>query len=278
MPDAASRRISVLVVEHDDASAARVAAALVAAGHDVRHARDAATAEAMLAASRPDLIALDLALPDVDGLVLCSRLRTLASVPILIYGAALRPWDAVLALRLGADDFVAQPFDGDEFAVRVSAVLERAARLGSSGRGPAVRPRRRRASGADQRRRIVLVVGDGAGARVELTGALAAAGYDPLAVPGGLSALAALGDAPPDLIVVDDQLAIYALLVAALRTRDLGQVPVLFLGQPPRPGAVPARAFVAKPFDSAAALTAVRRALAGRRPLRLPRPEGSTPP
>jgi DNA-binding response OmpR family regulator len=74
------------------------------------------------------LIILDLVLPDEDGLVLCSVLKNLANVPILICSGTQRRRDAFLSLKLGADDFIAKPFDVYDLLARVEVLLRRAAR------------------------------------------------------------------------------------------------------------------------------------------------------
>ncbi len=75
----------------------------------------------------PELIILDLMLPDIDGLVLLSNLRSLSESPILVYSATSRKRDAILALRLGADDFVAKPYDIEDLRARVDVLLRRTA-------------------------------------------------------------------------------------------------------------------------------------------------------
>jgi DNA-binding response OmpR family regulator len=74
----------------------------------------------------PDLIVLDLDLPDIDGLVLCSDLRSRTDVPIIVTGERDQKREALLAFRLGADDFVAKPFDLDDLVARAEALLRRA--------------------------------------------------------------------------------------------------------------------------------------------------------
>src|SRR5207245_2828824 len=78
---------------------------------------------------RPDLIMLDLMLPDTDGLVLTTALKTLTNAPIIICSARHQQVDRVLGLKLGADDFIAKPFDLDELEARIQAVLRRASRV-----------------------------------------------------------------------------------------------------------------------------------------------------
>ncbi|MGH2371367.1 MAG: response regulator transcription factor, partial [Chloroflexota bacterium] len=82
----------------------------------------------MMDEASPDLILLDLKLPDVDGLVLCADLRAQADVPIIVCSGTAEKRDSILAFKLGADDFIAKPFDADDLLARVQAVLRRAAR------------------------------------------------------------------------------------------------------------------------------------------------------
>jgi len=119
-----SPRIDVLQVE-DDPDFAEYVADVLGPEYGVRRAATAAEARQALRAADPDLIVLDLILPDSDGLVLCADLRAGTSAPILICSATVRRRDAALALRLGADAFVAKPFDTDEFRARVEALLRR---------------------------------------------------------------------------------------------------------------------------------------------------------
>jgi DNA-binding response OmpR family regulator len=80
----------------------------------------------------PDLILLDLMLPDEDGLLLCSELKSKRDIPIIICSGTPRQSERILGLRLGADDFIAKPFDVDDLEARVDNVLRRAARSGVS--------------------------------------------------------------------------------------------------------------------------------------------------
>lgn len=115
-----------MLVEDDPAVAQTLTDVLEASGYRVWHAENGADAKAMLEQAHPDLIILDLMLPDVDGLVLCSMLKSIADVPIVICSATNQKRDAVLGLKLGADDFIPKPFDIYELEARVEAVLRRA--------------------------------------------------------------------------------------------------------------------------------------------------------
>jgi DNA-binding response OmpR family regulator len=119
-----SPKIDVLQVE-DDPDFAEYVAGVLGPDYSVRHATTAAAARRAIRAEDPDLIVLDLILPDADGLVLCADLRSETTAPILICSATVRRRDAALGLRLGADAFMAKPFDADEFRARVEALLRR---------------------------------------------------------------------------------------------------------------------------------------------------------
>src|SRR5579864_7733110 len=119
-------RATILVVEDDPATARALVDALELADYRVWHAADGREARSFLERARPDLILLDLLLPDIDGLVLCSTLKGAADVPIIICSASSRRSDPVLSLKLGADDFVRKPFELDDLLARIEAVLRRA--------------------------------------------------------------------------------------------------------------------------------------------------------
>jgi len=112
-------------VEDDPGVAMTLTDVLESEGYTVSHVGDGANAKAKVDEARPDLIILDLMLPDSDGLVLCSDLKARADVPIIICSATSRKRDAVLGFKLGADDFVAKPFHVDELLTRVQAAMRR---------------------------------------------------------------------------------------------------------------------------------------------------------
>jgi DNA-binding response OmpR family regulator len=120
-----SARASILVVEDDPAVARTLLDTLEDADYRVWHAVDGQDARGQLERAEPDLILMDLMLPDIDGLVLCSLLKSVADVPIVICTASARRSDPVLALKLGADDFVRKPFEVDALLARIEAVLRR---------------------------------------------------------------------------------------------------------------------------------------------------------
>ena len=116
---------SILLVEDDPGVAMTLTDVLESEGYGVTHAPDGSTAKSKLDEVNPDLIILDLMLPDSDGLVLCSDLKARSEAPIIICSATSRKRDAVLGFKLGADDFVAKPFHVDELLTRVQAAIRR---------------------------------------------------------------------------------------------------------------------------------------------------------
>ncbi len=120
-------RPSVLVVEDDPATLRAVTAGLDGHGYAVVATRDGASALRAWDLGRPDLVLLDLGLPDMSGLDVIRRIRRDALTPILILSARDQERDKVGALDLGADDYVTKPFGMAELQSRVHAVLRRSA-------------------------------------------------------------------------------------------------------------------------------------------------------
>ena len=112
----------MLVVEDDDAIAVPLAAGLGREGFSVTRA---ATGAAALAAEGIDVVLLDLGLPDVDGFEVCRRLRSRSDVPILVVSARGEEVDRVVALELGADDYLVKPFGFRELVAQIRAVTRR---------------------------------------------------------------------------------------------------------------------------------------------------------
>ena len=115
----------VLLVEDDVAVRTSVSANLVAHGYRVAEAPSAAEALRHWDAERPDLILLDLGLPDADGATIIRRVRREATTPILVLSARASEPDKVTALEAGADDYVTKPFGLAELRARVAALLRR---------------------------------------------------------------------------------------------------------------------------------------------------------
>jgi two-component system KDP operon response regulator KdpE len=117
----------LLVVEDDEPTRRAVAANLASHGYRVAEAGDGSEALRRWEAARPDLIVLDLGLPDIDGGVIVRRIRRDATTPILILSARGAERDKVAALEAGADDYVTKPFGMAELQARIGALLRRAA-------------------------------------------------------------------------------------------------------------------------------------------------------
>jgi DNA-binding response OmpR family regulator len=114
--------MDVLLVEDDDSIAIPLAEGLRREGFTVVRA---ATGEEALAASTPDIVLLDLRLPDLDGLEVCRRIRANSAVPIIVVSARGEEVDRVIGLELGADDYVVKPFGIRELVARIRAVARR---------------------------------------------------------------------------------------------------------------------------------------------------------
>ncbi|MFZ1881454.1 MAG: response regulator transcription factor [Gaiellaceae bacterium] len=114
----------LLLVEDDDSIAEPLAEGLRREGFEVNRAD---TGAAALAAAEPDLVLLDLRLPDLDGFVVCRELRARSAVPIIVVSARGEEVDRVVALELGADDYLVKPFGLRELIARIRAVMRRSA-------------------------------------------------------------------------------------------------------------------------------------------------------
>ena len=120
--------MKLIAIVEDEASIADVLDAyLQRDGFATRCLRTGAEAQAWLASAQPDLILLDLMLPDVDGLTLCRTVRGRSDVPIIMVTARVEEIDRLLGLELGADDYICKPFSPREVVARVKAVLRRTA-------------------------------------------------------------------------------------------------------------------------------------------------------
>ena len=119
----------LLMIEDDARLARMVGEYLGQSGFVVSHAADAQSGLGALQATPPDLVILDLMLPDMDGLEVCRRIRALpgalAQVPVLMLTAKGDPMDRIIGLEIGADDYLPKPFEPRELLARIRAVLRR---------------------------------------------------------------------------------------------------------------------------------------------------------
>jgi two-component system KDP operon response regulator KdpE len=118
---------TILVVEDDEETRRALVRALVTRGYRTVEAADGRTAQRCWEARRPDLVLLDLGLPDLDGLHLIRRWRREATTPIVILSARFEEREKVRALEQGADDFVTKPVGMDELHARIRVALRHAA-------------------------------------------------------------------------------------------------------------------------------------------------------
>lgn len=118
-------RADVLVVDDDPLITSMLRRALRAEGYDVRTANDGDEGLERVRERRPDLVVLDLLMPNVDGMEVCRRLREESDLPILILTAKDETEDRVRGLDSGADDYLVKPFALDELLARVRALLRR---------------------------------------------------------------------------------------------------------------------------------------------------------
>jgi len=116
---------TILVVDDEPSIREVVSLYLRRAGYQVLIADDGQTALQTLEESMPDLVVLDLMLPQIDGLEIMRRLRAQGDTPVIMLTARRDETDRILGLEMGADDYVVKPFSPRELVSRVKAVLRR---------------------------------------------------------------------------------------------------------------------------------------------------------
>jgi DNA-binding response OmpR family regulator len=115
----------ILLIEDDARLAEMVKSYLGGAGFAVTVAQKGATGVALEQREAFDAVILDLMLPDMDGLEICRRIRARSPTPILMLTARGEPMDRVVGLEMGADDYLAKPFEPRELLARLKAILRR---------------------------------------------------------------------------------------------------------------------------------------------------------
>jgi two-component system, OmpR family, KDP operon response regulator KdpE len=151
-----TRAATILLVDDEVPIQRALAPLLRSRGYDVEVAGTGGEALEMARTHTPDLIVLDLGLPDIDGAEVCRRLRAASPVPIIVLSARASEADKVAALDLGAEDYVTKPFGPEELLARVRVALRR---VFSSDDAPVGRMRAGDLT-IDYDRRRVLVRGD----------------------------------------------------------------------------------------------------------------------
>jgi DNA-binding response OmpR family regulator len=179
----------ICVIEDEEVIAAAIAARLRNEGFAVEVAHDGREGIALCDRLRPDLVILDLMLPEVDGLEVCRSVQRDLPVPVLMLTARAEETDVLVGLGLGADDYMTKPFSPRELVARVRALLRRVERAAELAARPAAR----------------LVVGD----LVVDTGArrVVAAGEEVHLTPTEFDLLARLATAPGDVLTRERLLA-----------------------------------------------------------------------
>ena len=121
----------ILIVDDDPHIREVVRVALSKAGMAVTEAADGRAALIKFTDERPDLIVLDVGMPEFDGLEVCRRIRRTSQVPILFLSARDEEIDRILGLEIGGDDYVTKPFSPRELVARVNVILRRVATAGA---------------------------------------------------------------------------------------------------------------------------------------------------
>jgi DNA-binding response OmpR family regulator len=119
--------VRILIVEDDPSVADGIIDGLESASFHAKHVGTGAEALSAIGEFDPELVLLDLGLPDMDGTDVCRQLRKISQVPIIVVSARDEEIDRVIALEIGADDYVVKPFGMRELIARIKAVARRSA-------------------------------------------------------------------------------------------------------------------------------------------------------
>ena len=115
----------ILIVDSECKARRALHARLLTHGYAVLESRTGENALKIVPTTRPDLILLDINLPETDGMEICRRIRGSSDAPIIVVTARKAPHDKVFALDAGADDYVVKPFEWEELLARIRAFLRR---------------------------------------------------------------------------------------------------------------------------------------------------------
>lgn len=118
-------KVTVLVVDDEPRYVWSIRVNLEARGYKVLVAENGESALQLAVTEDPDLVLLDIRMPDMDGYQVCRRIREFSTVPIIMLTALAEDADKVKGLEIGADDYITKPFSRDELLARVQAVLRR---------------------------------------------------------------------------------------------------------------------------------------------------------
>lgn len=149
----------LLMIEDDTRLASMVGEYLRQSGYGFTHAADAATGLDALQTAPPELVILDLMLPDMDGLEVCRRIKAAGpAIAVLMLTAKGDPMDRIVGLEMGADDYLPKPFEPRELLARIRAVLRRGSEV-AAGHGSAYKVMRFGSLEIDRDARVVSVSG-----------------------------------------------------------------------------------------------------------------------
>jgi two-component system KDP operon response regulator KdpE len=120
-----TRAARLLIVDDDPLLQKSLTLFLIMKGYEIKSAANAREAMEVFENTRPDLVVLDLGLPDEDGAEVCRRLRQKSDVPIIVLSARSSDQEKVSTLEQGADDYIVKPFSSDELLARIRVALRR---------------------------------------------------------------------------------------------------------------------------------------------------------
>ena len=118
-------KIKVLLIEDDKSISNFITATMDREGYKIMHALNGREGLSLSTSFCPNVILLDLGLPDMDGLEVLQKLRSWSDVPVIIISARTKEQEKVSALDLGADDYITKPFSMEELTFRIEAILRR---------------------------------------------------------------------------------------------------------------------------------------------------------
>ncbi|OON95367.1 MAG: DNA-binding response regulator [Epulopiscium sp. Nele67-Bin005] len=118
-------KVKILIVDDDQNIAELISLYLQKEGYDTKEVHTGKAGVEVFTTYEPDLVLLDIMLPEMDGYDVCKEIRKTSKIPIIMLTAKCDTFDKVLGLELGADDYISKPFDPKELIARVKAVLRR---------------------------------------------------------------------------------------------------------------------------------------------------------
>lgn len=126
-----TQKLTILIIEDERNICDFMTTCLTAQNYKVLTAQNGKSGLSLITSQCPDIILLDLGLPDMDGLDIICQVRSWSSVPILVISARTQEKDKVTALDLGADDYITKPFGSSELLARIRTAIRHSTRLGS---------------------------------------------------------------------------------------------------------------------------------------------------